>query len=70
MKNKLIDINEVKIKNLGSISPDFPKIRKEIDFGNSYDGKSLSCMKFNQNGIIQKEFQHLEFAKVRDYKSR
>ncbi|HLS11863.1 MAG TPA: hypothetical protein VK050_06860 [Flavobacteriaceae bacterium] len=44
MKNKLIDINEVKIKNLDSIRPDLPKIRKEI--------------------------QHLEFAKIRHYKSR
>lgn len=71
MTNKAIDINEVKIKKyIESIRPNDPEVRKEIDFGYSYDGKTIILYEIRPVWNNPKEIQHAEFAKIRYYKSR
>ena len=71
MKNKLIDINEVKInKYIESIRPDNLEVRKEIDFGYSYDGKVILLYEIRPIWNNPEKIQHAEFAKIRYYKSR
>ncbi|HLS11995.1 MAG TPA: hypothetical protein VK050_07525 [Flavobacteriaceae bacterium] len=48
MKNKLIDINEVKIKNLDPIRPDLPEIRKEIQH---LEFAKLGAINLDRNGV-------------------
>lgn len=71
MPDKTIDINEIKIKKyIESIRPDKPEIRKEIDFGYSYDGKIIILYEIRPVWKNPEEIQHMEFAKIRYYKSR
>ncbi len=71
MENNAIDINESTIKKfIESLRPEDPEIRKELDFGYSYDGKIAILYEIRPFWDDPKEIQNIEFAKIRFYKSR
>lgn len=71
MKNTTIDINELTIKQfIESLRPENEEIRKKLDFGYSYDGKVVKLYEIRPIWNNPKEIQHLEYAKIRFYKSR
>ncbi len=71
MENKAIDINESTIKKfIESLRPEDPEIRKKLDFGYSYDGKTAMLYEIRPIWDNPKEIQNIEFAKIRFYKSR
>lgn len=71
MKNTVIDINESTIKKyVESLRPDNPEIRKQLDFGYTYDGKTSILYEIRPVWDNPKEIQHIEFAKIRFYKFR
>ena len=71
MKNTIIDINESTLKQfIESIRPENPEIRKEIDFGYSYDGKVALLYEIRPVWNNPQEIQNHEFAKIRYTKSR
>ncbi len=71
MKNTTIDINDSTIKNyVQALRPENPEIRAQLDFGYSYDGKVIVLYEIRPVWNNPKEIQHIEFAKIRYYKSR
>lgn len=71
MKNTTIDINESTIKNyVESLRPENLEIRAQIDVGYSYDGKVVILYEIRPVWRNPTEIQHIEFAKIRFYKSR
>lgn len=71
MKNINIDINEVTIKKfVESLRPERPEIRAKIDFGYTYDGRTVILYEISPVWNNPDEIQHSEFAKMRFYKSR
>ncbi len=71
MKNTTIDINESTIKKyVESLRPENPGIRAQLDYGYSYDGKVVVLYEIRPVWNNPKEIQHIEFAKIRFYKSR
>lgn len=71
MKNTIININEATIKNyVESLRPEDPEIRAKLDFGYAYDGKIVVLYEIRPVWNNPKEIQHIEFAKIRFYKSR
>ncbi|PKG41610.1 DUF3024 domain-containing protein [Psychroflexus sp. MES1-P1E] len=71
MKNTTIDINENSIKSyVESLRPEDPVIREQLDLGYSYDGKIAILYEIRPFWDNPKEIQHMEFAKIRFYKSR
>ena len=71
MKNTTIDINESTIKNyVESLRPENLEIRSQLDFGYSYDGKFAILYEIRPVWDNPKKTQHIEFAKIRFYKSR
>lgn len=71
MKNTTIDINELTIKKfVESLRPEDSEIRKQLDFGYSYDGKVIILYEIRPFWDNPSEIQNIEFAKIRFYKSR
>lgn len=71
MKNTTIDINELTIKKfVESLRPKDEEIRKQLDFGYSYDRKVVILYQIEPAWDNPKEIQHHEYAKIRYYKSR
>ena len=71
MKNTIIDISESTIKRyVESLRSDNPEIRAQLDFGYSYDGKFAILYEIRPVWNNPEEIQHIEFAKIRFYKSR
>ncbi|NKI25511.1 DUF3024 domain-containing protein [Arenibacter sp. 6A1] len=71
MGNTTIDINESSIKNfIESLRPEDPDIRKKLDFGYSYDGKTAILYEIRPFWDNPEEILNIEFAKIRFYKSR
>jgi len=71
MKNTEIDINEFTIKNyVQSIRPKDSEVRKELDFGYTFDGKTAILYEIRPFMDDPEKIMHLEFAKMRFYKSR
>lgn len=71
MNTKTIDINESTIKKyVESLRPEDPKIREQLDFGYSYDGRVVILYEIRPVWDKPDEMQHIEFAKMRFYKSR
>lgn len=68
---KETDINETSIRDyIESIRPDDVEIRKQLDCGYSYDGKVAILYEIRPVWNDPSKIQHLEFAKIRFYKSR
>ncbi|MFS4415296.1 DUF3024 domain-containing protein [Maribacter sp. 2307ULW6-5] len=71
MDSSTTDINELTIRDyIESLRPEDPEIRKELDYGHSFDGKvaelfALRPVFDDPNTILQ-----LPFAKVRYFKSK
>jgi hypothetical protein len=71
MTNETIDINESTIKKyVTSLRPESIEIRKQLDFGYSYDGKTVILFEIRPVWKDPEKIQHLDFAKIRYYKSR
>jgi hypothetical protein len=71
MDNKTIDINESTIKKLvASLRPEDPEIRKQVDIGYSYDGKTILLFEIRPNWMDTTKKEHINFAKIRYYKSK
>lgn len=71
MTNKTIDINESTIKKyVESLRPEDPEIRKQVDIGYSYEGKTVILFEIRPNWNDATKKEHFEFAKIRYYKSR
>jgi len=71
MNNSAIDINDSTIKKyVDLIRPQDPEIRKQIDFGYSYDGKIAVIYEIRPVWNNPEQIQNLEFAKIRFYKSK
>lgn len=70
MKNTTIDINESTLKKyVASKRPEDLEIRKQLDFGYSWDGKVALLYEIRPFWDNPKEIQHHEYAKIRFYKS-
>ena len=66
MINKTIDINESTIKKyVESLRPENLEIRKQVDIGYSYDGKTDQPFLFPLYGKILKEFKNDDFPVTR-----
>ena len=71
MQKNIIDINEATVKKyVESLRPDDPKIREQLDFGYSYDGKIFEIYEIRPVWNDPEKIQHLPFAKIRFYKSK
>ena len=71
MKNTTIDINESTIKKyVESLCPENLEIRAQLDCGYSYDGKVAILYEIRPVWNNPKEIQHIEFAKIRFYRSK
>ncbi|MCP4123493.1 MAG: DUF3024 domain-containing protein [Bacteroidetes bacterium] len=71
MTNSSIDINEFTIRNyVESIRSNNPKIRKELDFGYTYNGKIAILHELRPVWNNPDKMQQMEFAKIRFCKSR
>lgn len=71
MTNTITDINELTIKKyVESIRPEELEIRKQLDFGYSYDGKVAILYEIRPVWNRPNEVQNIGFAKIRFYKSR
>ncbi|MBU2949914.1 DUF3024 domain-containing protein [Tamlana agarivorans] len=71
MATKTTDINEwTIIKFIASIRPQDPEVRKQLDFGYSYDGKVVILFEIRSAWDASKEIVQKEFAKIRFYKSK
>jgi hypothetical protein len=53
-----------------SIRPKDPEIRKQVDIDYSYDGKIFILFEIRPAMMDPETIVHLEFAKIRFYKSR
>ncbi|WP_417359606.1 DUF3024 domain-containing protein [Galbibacter sp.] len=66
-----MDINEAIIKNfVESLRPKELEIRKQLDYGYSYDGKEVILFEIRPVWNNPDEIQHQEFAKLRFIKTR
>ncbi|UNY97759.1 DUF3024 domain-containing protein [Zhouia spongiae] len=71
MTKNTLDINESTIKRfVASIRPEDLKIRKQLDYGYTYDGKTAILYAIRPVWNNPNEIQNIEFAKIRFYKSR
>ncbi len=71
MTNKAIDINESTIKMfVESNRPEDPEIRKQLDFGYSFEKNVVILYEIRPVWNDPKTIQHIDFAKIRYYKSR
>lgn len=71
MENKTIDINEATLKKyVASKRPEDLEIRKQLDFGYSWDGKVARLYEIRPFWDNPSEIQYNEYAKIRFYKSR
>lgn len=71
MKDDPIDINEATVKQyVESIRPKDPEIRKQVDISYSYDGKIFILFEILPFFEDPEKISHLDFAKIRYYKSR
>lgn len=71
MKDSVIDINESIIKDfVESLRPKEEHIRKQLDIGYSYDGKTVIFFEIRPHWDNPNEILNSEFAKIRFYKSR
>lgn len=66
-----IDINETTVKEyVESIRPKDPEIRKQVDIGYNYENKTFVLYEIRLIWDKPNEIQHIEFAKIRFYKSK
>ena len=71
MKNTTIDINELTIRQfIESRRPEDAEIRKQLDFGYSYDGKIALLYEIRPVWNNPNEIENIEFTKIRFYKSK
>lgn len=71
MSDKTLAIHEAIVKNyIESIRPKDPEIRKKVDIGYSYDGKSFILFEIRPEWKNPEEKMKHEFAKIRYYKTR
>lgn len=71
MFKPVIDINESTIKQfLETIRPEDLEMRKQIDFGYTYDGKIIEMFQLRPKWDNPKEIIQIPFAKIRYYKSK
>lgn len=71
MPKNALDINESTIKRFAeSMRPEDLKIRKQLDYGYAYDGKTVILYTIRPVWNNPNEIQNIEFAKFRFYKSR
>jgi len=71
MTRTTIDINESTIKKyVESVRSNNPEIRAQLDFGYSYDRKVIILYEIRPVWNNPKKIQHIEFAKIRFYKSK
>ena len=71
MKKDVIDLNESTVKKfVESLRPEDPGIRKELDFGYSYDGKIIEIFEIRPIWNNPEEIQQIRFVKIRYYKSK
>jgi hypothetical protein len=71
MKKGVIDINEGIIKKyVESLRPEDLEVRKQLDFGYSYDGSTVEVYEIRPIWNNPEELQHIPFTKFRYYKSR
>lgn len=71
MKNTTIDINESTVKKyVEFLRPESPEIRAQVDIGYSFDGKVVILYQIRPQWNDPKKMQHIEFVKIRHYKSR
>ena len=71
MKNNEIDIHEVIVKNyVESIRPEELEIRKELDFGYSYDGQNFEIFEIRPQYDKPEEILHTPCAKITFVKSK
>lgn len=71
MIDKPFDINEASIKKyVETLRPEDPAIREQLDIGYSYDGKVAILYEIRPKWNDPNKIQHLEFAKIRYYKSK
>jgi hypothetical protein len=69
--NKTIDINEATVKEfVEKMRPEDAEIRKQLDYGYSYDGKTFILFEIRPVWMDPTEIQHSKFTKIRYYKSR
>lgn len=71
MASKAIDINESTIKNyVESIRPEDLEMRKQVDIGYSYKNNVFILFQIRPEWDNPEKKQHLEFAKIRYFKSK
>tara|TARA_R110000744_G_scaffold212886_1_gene331814 strand:- start:632 stop:976 length:345 start_codon:yes stop_codon:yes gene_type:complete len=71
MRNSTFDINELTIKQyVESMRPESEEIRTQLDYGYSFDGKVVILFEIRPVWDNPTEIQHIEFAKIRFYKSK
>lgn len=71
MTKTVIDINESTIKKyVESIRPGNPEIRKQLDFGYTYDKMVIELYEIRPSWVNPKEIMNNSFAKIRFYKSK
>lgn len=71
MTNKAIDINESTIKKFAeSHRSDDPEIRKQLDFGYSFDKNVAILYEIRPAWDDPKTILHIDFVKIRYYRSR
>lgn len=71
MDNTEIDINEVIVKNfIETLRPEDLEIRKELDFGYFYDGKSFEIFEIRPRWDKPEEKMNNSFAKFKYVKSK
>ncbi|QXP62272.1 DUF3024 domain-containing protein [Polaribacter sp. R2A056_3_33] len=71
MPTKIIDINEATIKSyVESLRPEDLEIRKQIDIGYAYDGKSVILFQIRPKWDNPKEKLQIDFAKITRIKSK
>ena len=71
MKSITININEVTIKKFAeSLRPEDIEIRKQLDFGYSFDKNTAILYEIRPDWINSAQKNHIEFAKIKFYKSK
>lgn len=71
MKKDIININEGIVKNfVESLRPEDLEIRKQVDFGYSYNGQVIEIFEIRPAWDNPKEIMHLAFAKLRYTKTK
>ena len=71
MQTRTIDIDEFSIKEyIESKRSENPEIRKQLDFGYSYNNQVFELFETRPVWNNTKEIQNVSFAKIRYYKSK